>query len=98
MALEQVSSVVKSTYLNNVAGYDIQYNVAQDEGQNVISITGTVKKADVRFGYITINAEGTKNISFDRPISDDDSEAIYTAALSDTKSIFEQRNTKVINA
>ncbi len=97
MALEQVSSVVKSTYLNNVAGYDIQYNVAQDEGQNVISITGTVKKADVRFGYITINADGTKNISFDRPISDDDSEAIYTAALSDTKSIFEQRNTKVIN-
>lgn len=94
MALEQVSSVVKSTYLNNVAGYDIQYNVAQDEGQNVISITGTVKKADVRFGYITINADGTKNISFDRPISDDDSEAIYTAALSDTKSIFEQRNTK----
>ena len=50
MALEQVSSVVKSTYLNNVAGYDIQYNVAQDEGQNVTSITGTVKKADVRFG------------------------------------------------
>lgn len=97
MALEQVSSVVKSTYLNNVAGYDIQYNVAQDEGQNVISITGTVKKADVRFGYITINADGTKNISFDRPISDDDSEAIYTAALSDTKSIFGQRNTKVIN-
>lgn len=82
MALEQVSSVVKSTYLNNVAGYDIQYNVAQDEGQNVTSITGTVKKADVRFGYITINADGTKNISFDRPISDDDSEAIYTAALS----------------
>lgn len=94
MALEQVSSVVKSTYLNNVAGYDIQYNVAQDEGQNVTSITGTVKKADVRLGYITINADGTKNISFDRPISDDDSEAIYTAALSDTKSIFEQRNTK----
>ena len=44
MALEQVSSVVKSTYLNNVAGYDIQYNVAQDEGQNVTSITGTVKR------------------------------------------------------
>ena len=94
MALEQVSSVVKSTYLNNVAGYDIQYNVAQDEGQNVTSITGTVKKDDDRFGYITINADGTKNISFDRPISDEDSEAIYTAALSDTKSIFEQRNNK----
>lgn len=62
MALEQVSSVVKSTYLNNVAGYDIQYNVAQDEGQNVTSITGTVKKADIRFGYITINADGTKKI------------------------------------
>ena len=92
MALEQVSSVVKSTYLNNVSGYDIQYNVAQDEGQNVTSIMGAIKKADVRFGYITINADGTKNISFDKPVSDEDSEAIYTAVLSDTKSIFEQRN------
>jgi hypothetical protein len=92
MALEQVSSVVKSTYLNNVAGYEVQYNVAHDEGENVKSVTGTVKKADVRFGYIIINADGTKNISFDKPIPDADSEAIYTAALADAKSIFEQRN------
>lgn len=92
MALEQVSSVVKSTYLNSIAGYEIQYNVAQDEGQSVKSVTGTVKKADVRFGYITINADGTKNISFDKPISDADSEAVYSAVLSDVKSIFEQRN------
>lgn len=92
MALEQVSSVVKSTYLNSVSGYEIQYNIAQDEGKNVQSITGTIKKADVRFGYITINADGTKNISFDKPISDEDSEAIYRTALADTKSIFEQRN------
>lgn len=92
MALEQVSSVVKSTYLNTVSDYDIQYNVAQDEGQKVLSVTGTVKKADVRFGYILINADGTKNVSFDRPISDEDSEAIYAAALADSKSIFEQRN------
>lgn len=92
MALEQVSSVVKSTYLNTVSGYDIQYNVAQDEGQKVLSVTGTVKKADVRFGYIMINADGTKSISFDKPISDADSEAIYVATLADAKSIFEQRN------
>lgn len=58
MALEQVSSVVKSTYLNNVAGYEVQYNITQDEGENVKSVTGTVKKADVRFGYIIINADG----------------------------------------
>lgn len=92
MALEQVSSVVKSTYLNTVSGYDIQYNIAQDEGEIVKSITGTIKKADIRFGYITINADGTKNISFDKPISDADSEAVYKAALTDAKSIFEQRN------
>lgn len=92
MALEQVSSVVKSTYLNSISGYEIQYNIAQDEGKNVQSITGTIKKADVRFGYITINADGTKNISFDKPISDEDSEAIYRTALADAKSIFEQRN------
>lgn len=92
MALEQVSSVVKSTYLNTVSGYDIQYNIAQDEGEIVKSITGTIKKADIRFGYITINADGTKNISFDKPISDADSEAVYKAALADAKSIFEQRN------
>lgn len=92
MALEQVSSVVKSTYLNNVAGYEVQYNITQDEGENVKSVTGTVKKADVRFGYIIINADGTKNISFDKPIPNADSEAIYTAALADAKSIFEQRN------
>lgn len=92
MALKQVSSVVKSTYLNNVAGYEVQYNITQDEGENVKSVTGTVKKADVRFGYIIINADGTKNISFDKPIPNADSEAIYTAALADAKSIFEQRN------
>ena len=92
MALEQVSSVVKSTYLNNVAGYEVQYNITQDEGENVKSVTGTVKKADVRFGYIIINADGTKNISFDKSIPDADSEAIYTAALADAKSIIEQRN------
>lgn len=92
MALEQVSSVVKSTYLNSVSGYDIQYNVAQDEGQKVMSVMGTVKKADIRFGYITINADGTKNVSFDKPISDADSEAVYKAALADAKAIFEQRN------
>lgn len=92
MALEQVSSVVKSTYLNNVAGYEVQYNITQDEGENVKSVTGTVKKADVRFGYIIINADGTKNVSFDKPIQDADSEAIYTAVLADAKSIFEQRN------
>lgn len=74
MALEQVSSVVKSTYLNNVVGYEVQYNITQDEGENVKSVTGTVKKADVRFGYIIINADGTKNISFDKSIPDADSE------------------------
>lgn len=92
MALEQVPSVVKSTYLNTVAGYDIQYNVAQDEGQNVQSVMGTVKKADVIFGYITINADGRRNISFDKPISNADSESIYGAVLADTASIISQRN------
>lgn len=92
MALEQVSSVVKSTYLNNVAGYEVQYNITQDEGENIKSVTGTVKKADVRFGYIIINVDGTKNISFDKPIPDADSEAIYAATLADSKIIFEQRN------
>lgn len=92
MALEQVSSVVKSTYLNSVSGYEIQYNVAQDEGENVKSVTGTVKKADIRFGYITINADGTKTVSFDKPISDSESEAVYSAVLSDSRQIFEQRN------
>lgn len=92
MALKQVSSVVKSTYLNSVSGYDIMYNVAQDEGEKVLSVTGTVKNADIRFGYIAINVDGTKTISFDKPVPDADSEAIYTAALADAKSIFEQRN------
>lgn len=95
MALEQVSSVIKSTYLNSVSGYEIQYNIAQDEGESVKSVTGTVKKADVRFGYITINADGTKDISFDKPISDEDSTAIYVSVLADAKLIFEQRNKTV---
>lgn len=92
MALEQVSSVVKSTYLNSVSGYEIQYHVAQDEGESVKSVTGTVKKADIRFGYITVNADGTKIISFDKPIPDSESEAVYSAVLSDSRQIFEQRN------
>lgn len=92
MALEQVSSFIKSTYLNNVSGYELQYNITQDEGQHVKSVQATIKKGDVLFGYIYINADGTKNISFDRPIPDADSEAIYSAALADASQIFEQRN------
>ena len=92
MALKQVSSVVICTYLNNVAGYEILYNIAQDEGRSVKSVTGTIKKADVRFGYININADGTLSISIDKPMSDEDSAAIYIAALADAKYIFEQRN------
>lgn len=92
MALEQISSIVKSTYLNNVAGYEIQYNIAHDEGQSVKSVTGSIKKADVRFGYVNVNADGTSNISFDKPVSEEDSAAIYIAALADAKNILTQRN------
>lgn len=92
MALKQVLSVVICTYLNNVAGYEIQYNIAQDEGRSVKSVTGTIKKADVQFGYININADGTLNISIDKSMSEEDSTAIYIAALADAKDIFTQRN------
>jgi hypothetical protein len=91
MGLEQISSVIKSTYLNTASGYEIQYNVNQDEGQNAKSVIGTIKKADVRFGYITINSDGTKNISFEKPISSDDSKTIYATVLTDAEAIFSQR-------
>lgn len=93
MALEQVSAVTTSKYFNAVNDYSIQYNVTQDEGQNAQSVTGTIKKADVRFGSITVNADGSKYINFDKGVSDDDSKAIYEVVLSDASSIFAQRNT-----
>lgn len=91
--LEQVSAVTTSKYLNAVNDYNIQYMIVQDEGQNAQSVTGTIKKADVRFGSITVNADGSKYINFDKGVSDDDSKAIYEAVLSDASSIFAQRNT-----
>ena len=74
--LEQVSAVTTSKYFNAVNDYSIQYNVTQDEGQNAQSVTGTIKKADVRFGSITVNADGSKYINFDKAISDDDTKDI----------------------
>lgn len=93
MALEQVSAITKSTYLNTINGYVIQYNVSQDEGQNAQSVNGIINKANVSFGDITINSDGSKYINFKKGISDDDSKAIYEAVLSDASSIFAQRNT-----
>ena len=90
--LERVSAVTTSKYFNAVNDYNIQYTIVQDEGQNAKSVTGTVKKADVRFGDITVNADGSKYINFNKGISDDDSKAIYEAVLSDASVIFSQRN------
>lgn len=92
MALEQVSATVKSSYINEVSGYSIQYNVTQDEGQNAQIVTGFVKKADIRFGYVSIGADGTKNINFEKGISDEDSVSLYNAILADAKAIFAERN------
>lgn len=91
--LEQVSAVTTAKYFNAVNDYSIQYTIVQDEGHNAQAVTGTVKKADVHFGSITVNADGSKYINFDKGISDDDSKAIYEAVLQDASSIFAQRNT-----
>lgn len=90
MALEQVSSVVKSTYYNSVAGYNINYNITRQEDELVTSITGYVTKADIRVGYISANVDGARSINLEKAVPDEVSKEIYAAILADTASIFNQ--------
>ena len=92
MALEHVSSIVRTTYSNNISGYDVTYTTSQNEGENTSSVMGVITKNGVRYGYITANSDGTKTFAFERPVSDEESEVICSAMLSDVNSIFEQRN------
>lgn len=92
MALEQVSSVVKSTYYNSVAGYNINYNITRQEDELVTAITGYVTKADIRVGYISANVDGARSINLEKAVPDEASKEIYSAVLDDTAAIFRQRN------
>ena len=92
MALEHVSSVIRTTYSNNISGYDITYTTSQNEGENTSSITGVITKNGVRYGYIAANSDGTKTFAFERPVSDEESETICSEMLSDVNAIFTQRN------
>ena len=88
MALEQVSSVVKSTYYNSVAGYNINYNVTRQEGESITVITGYVTQADIKVGYISANADGSRSINLEKAVPNEVSKEIYAAILADTASIF----------
>lgn len=92
MALQQIVATVKSSYINEVSGYTVEYNVTQDEGQNAKSVTGYIKKAGVRFGYISVDADGSKNINLEKGISDEDSVLLYSTIVTDVKAIFAERN------
>lgn len=92
MALSQVQSVTKSTYINTAAGYSIQYTISQDEGQNAQMVDARIKKADVAFGYASVDKDGNRNISLKTGIADADAVSIITTVFEDAKSIFTQRN------
>lgn len=90
--LEKVSSTVRSQFTNTVNGYTLNYGVTQEEGQDAKSVNCAVRKSDQKAGFVTVNADGTRYVSFEKLTSDEDMVAILSTVAKDAATIFEQRN------
>lgn len=92
MALSNLSSVVRSNYKNTVGDFVITYNVIQDEGKPASSVSANVKKGEIRFGYINIEADGRRNITLEPGIEDATVKTIIETVIDDAAQIFVERN------
>lgn len=92
MALSTLSSTVRSKFKNTVGDYEISYEATHQEGQSVTEVIASVKKGELKFGYINIAQNGRKSIVLEAGISDEDSKQLFSTVVDDTKSIFESKN------
>ena len=63
MALSGLSSVVTSKYRNLVGDYEIAYDVKQNTGEKADKVLGSIKKGDLKKGYILCEMDGRKSIT-----------------------------------
>lgn len=97
MAVTKLSSVTRSSYSNEVGGYTIEYNIARNEGEKAMQITGNVrsntsKRSDPVACNIYAGVNGDLNVNFNPGISADDKTLIFSACLTDVDSIFNELN------
>ena len=92
MALSTLSSTVRSKFKNVVGDYEISYEATHQEGQRVTEVLASVKKGELKFGYINISQDGRKSIVLEAGISDEDSKQLFSTVVDDTKSIFESKS------
>lgn len=88
MALSTLSSVLRSKYKNTVGDYDISYGTTRNAGEKVTEVLATVKKGELRFGYVNIVDKGRKSIVLEDGVSDEDCKAILSTVIDDAANIF----------
>lgn len=86
MPLQSLSSVLSTKYQNTVGSYNISYTVAKEKDKP-LNIVAHVKKADTRFGYISIEQNGKVNILLESGVSLADGKNIVTVVMDDAVSI-----------
>lgn len=86
MALQSLSSVLSTKYQNTVGAYNVSYTVAKEKNKP-LNIVAHVKKADMRFGYISIEQNGKINILLEAGVSLPDTKSIVNAVIDDAVTI-----------
>lgn len=88
----KLSSITRIAYQNTAAGYEIKYNITRRNSETVTEITADIKRGDVRAGYININADGTRGISLNPGVTDEDAKTLFSTVLADAQQIFAAEN------
>ena len=92
MALSNLSSVIRSKYKNAVGDYEISYDVSQNSGKKANNVRGSIKKGDLKIGYVNCELEGRKSITFEAGVSDEDAKQLVSTIIEDAANIFAERN------
>ena len=88
MALSTLSSVLRSKYKNTVGDYEIFYETTRKAGKKVTEVLASIKKGELKFGYVNIMDKGRKSIVLEDGVSDEDSKAILSTVIDDVANIF----------
>ena len=97
MAITKLSSVTRSSYFNEIGDYIIEYNIARNEGEKAMQITGSVrsnssKRSDPVACNIYAGVNGDLNVNFNAGISAENKTLIFSTCLADIDSIFNELN------
>ena len=93
MALSGLSSVVTSKYRNLVGDYEIAYDVKQNTGEKADKVLGSIKKGDLKKGYILCEMDGRKSITIEAGVPDEDAKLLVSSVIDDANNILAERNT-----